>query len=69
MLQNQHPIKNFKALVTSVKRKCKEPRSYPVETDGGKILRQNRCHILRAPRKDPPEASESASDQEFESIN
>ena len=45
----------------TVKRKCKEPRSYLVETDSGKILRRNHRHILKAPQKDPSDASESES--------
>ena len=53
----------------TVKRKCKEHRSYLVETDSGKILRRNRCHILKAPQKDPSDASESESYQELESIS
>ena len=53
----------------TVKRKCKEPRLYLVETDSGKILRRNRHHILKAPQKDPSDASESESYQELESIS
>ena len=53
----------------TVKRKCKEPRSYLVETDSRKIPRRNRRHILKAPQKDPSDASESESYQEPESIS
>ena len=40
-----------------------------IETDSRKIFLRNRHHIYKAPQKYPPDASESASNQEFENIS